>query len=77
MNLEEAKKALAEGKRLTHLYFTPEEWVQGVTKLGTTYYLFEDGCRCAPSMFWKTRYDGAWLFGWSEYVEPDNATRTV
>ena len=66
MNIAEAKEALRQGKRLRHFYFTPDEWVQGITKIGATYYLFEDGCRCSPSMFWKTRYDGAWDCGWSE-----------
>lgn len=66
MNREQAKKALKEGKRLRHFYFTPGEWVQGVTKIGTTYYIFDDGCRCSPNMFWKSRYDSTWDCGWSE-----------
>lgn len=67
MNREEAKKALREGKRLTHLYFTSEEWVQGVLVNNEFEgYLFEDGVSCSPDMFWKTRYTDAWDCGWSE-----------
>jgi hypothetical protein len=57
----EAAQALKAGKKLTHKYFTPEEWVMGIDK---GYYLLEDGVRCTAAEFWKWRqgdgFDNDW-----------------
>lgn len=53
MNNTEAKLALSQGKKLTHEYFTPNEWVKGVGLM----YEFEDGCKCLPDEFWRGRED--------------------
>lgn len=49
MNKTEAKFALENGQRLTHKYFSRDEWIQGMPD-GS--YLFEDGCKCSPREFW-------------------------
>lgn len=61
MTRNEAKKALADGKKLTHVHFTNEEWVKGVGSL----YEFEDGCLCDPFEFWFFRTDSGFDSGWS------------
>ncbi|EJC1211284.1 hypothetical protein MX350_003787 [Vibrio parahaemolyticus] len=48
---EQAKDALEEGKKLSHPYFTKDEWVKGSGGA----YVFEDGCRCSPHEFWSCR----------------------
>lgn len=60
MNKKEAIKALREGKKLTHLYFAPEEWIieDGL------YYRFEDGYLCEPIMFWNDRKSEYWNADW-------------
>lgn len=62
MNRVEAKKALRQGKRLTHKYFVNGEWVQGVHGV----YEFEDGVHCAPSEFWSIRHGKEYAEGWTE-----------
>ena len=59
----EALKALKHGYRLTHEYFTSEEWVQEKGYL----YEFEDGCLCSPSVFWNHRQQDSWNDNWSLY----------
>ena len=51
MNRYEAAQALKEGKKLTHKYFSPAEWVKG----DGDKYLLEDGVRCSAAEFWKYR----------------------
>jgi len=41
MTKEEAIQALNEGKKVTHRYFSDDEWVE---KLADGRYRFEDGC---------------------------------
>jgi len=61
MTKEEAIKAMAEGKKLTHTNFTSNEWVTE----GSLGYEFEDGCRCDQIDFWQWRDDSNWDNGWS------------
>jgi hypothetical protein len=57
----EAAQALKEGKKLTHRYFSPNEWVMGIHD---GYYLLEDGVQCTAAEFWKWRqkpmFDDDW-----------------
>lgn len=61
MTRYEAAQALKEGKKLTHKYFSPDEWVMGI---GDGYYLLEDGVQCTAAEFWKYRqkeyFDNDW-----------------
>jgi len=62
MTKSEAIAALANGKKITHLYFTPDEWVQQTVE---GRYRFEDANICSPAEFWAYRKGGAWENGWS------------
>jgi hypothetical protein len=61
MTRYEAAQALKAGKKLTHRYFTPEEWVKGD---GYGHYIMEDGVQCTAAEFWKHRqkeyFDNDW-----------------
>lgn len=62
---EEAIRAMREGKKVTHLFFTSEEWIKS-NKTGTRYIL-EDGVECSPAEFWRWRTDEEYNNGWSIY----------
>jgi hypothetical protein len=66
MNRYEAAQALKAGKKLTHRYFTPEEWVMGIED---DTYLLEDGVRCSPAEFWKWRQHSAFDNDWKIFTE--------
>ena len=53
-------------KKITHRYFSPEEWMR-MTKDGKIE--LEDGVICKPFMFWFDRSGPAWDDGWSIYKE--------
>jgi hypothetical protein len=61
MTKEEAIKAMAEGKKLTHDSFTRDEWI-AESSVG---YKFEDGCQCSIFEFWQMRVSPAWDSDWS------------
>ncbi len=60
MTKEEIIKALAEGKTVTHSYFTETEWMKEENGV----YLFEDGVRCPKHLFWADRTHKGWSDGW-------------
>jgi hypothetical protein len=66
MSRYEAAQALKVGKKLTHRYFTPEEWVKGD---GEGYYIMEDGVRCTAAEFWKWRQYEDFNTDWSIFKE--------
>ena len=61
MNRFEAAQALKEGKKLTHIYFSSDEWVMGIDD---GYYLLEDGVQCTAAEFWKWRQQEFFNDGW-------------
>jgi hypothetical protein len=61
MSRAEAIKAMREGKKVTHEYFTPTEWAT----MENGEILLEDGVRCHPSEFWRWRRDASFDNGWS------------
>jgi len=61
----EAAQALKEGKKVTHRYFSPDEWVKG----DGDKYLFENEGRCTPAEFWKYRQITGFDNGWEIFVE--------
>lgn len=65
MKKAQAIHALHEGKKLTHMYFTEDEWV---TDSGGGYE-FEDGCKCTFNEFWQDRSDSGWDNDWSIWDE--------
>jgi predicted choloylglycine hydrolase len=63
----EAAQALKTGNvKLTHMYFTPEEWVMGI---GDGKYLLEDGVICSAAEFWKWRQQEFFNDGWEIFNE--------
>jgi hypothetical protein len=64
MTIQEAFVKMREGHKMTHTYFSPDEWVtfQG-DKL-----LFEDDVTCTVAMFLYDRMGEGWKTGWSFYI---------
>lgn len=65
MDRATAIKAMREGKKVTHKYFTPEEWA--TQEHGEI--VLEDGVRCQPSEFWRYRQTQLFNDGWSIFEE--------
>lgn len=65
MTRKEAITAMREGKKVTHDYFTPDEWATQEHGL----ILLEDGVKCAPSAFWHDRQSKMFDDGWAIFVE--------
>lgn len=64
MTKDEAMTFMRNGGKVTHRFFSPDEWMIESGYL----YEFEDGCMCEFSEFWSFRKDASWDDGWSEYV---------
>lgn len=71
MTKEKAIELMKAGARLTHHFFSSEEWVS-INNEGL--YCFEDGCVCEPEEFWKWRQDPAWDNGWDLHRDFDLMT---
>lgn len=61
MNAREAVLKMMEGEKLTHKWFTLEEWA--TIKNGLI--LFEDGNQCEEEKFWAIRTHKSWQEGWT------------
>ena len=60
MTRGEAITAMREGKKVTHKYFSREEWAtQDNGEI-----LLEDGVRCTPAEFWRDRMSEIFKDGW-------------
>jgi len=67
MNKEQAIEAMLKGKKVTHEYFTDNEWM----KLNGHFEVeFEDGCKIDVDTFWKDRQGAGWETGWSLVSAP-------
>lgn len=56
MTKEEAIRAMSEGKKVRHRYFSKDEWVT-INSSG----LYEDGIKVDSSLFWMDRQDSYWM----------------
>lgn len=65
MTRKEAITAMREGKKVTHEYFTSDEWATQEHGL----ILLEDGVVCSPMEFWKDRQSKMFDDGWSIFIE--------
>jgi len=65
MNKQEAKLAMQEGEKVTHRYFTPNEWM--TMKYGMI--ALEDGVICPTEEFWQWRTDPVWDDGYKLFNE--------
>jgi hypothetical protein len=70
MTRDEAKLALRQGKKLTHTYFSKDEWVMGgeVTP-SDEFYVLEDGVHCTAREFWNYRKNYMFDHGWEIFKE--------
>ena len=64
MTKNDAIKAMNNGKKVSHIKFTPDEWMM-TSDRG---YEFEDGAKCTKEEFWRFRNEEAWLSGWRLYT---------
>lgn len=62
MTKEEAISLMKAGKKLTHGYFTSDEWVK--TDETGMIYILEDGVECPKYEFWHWRTDESWNNDW-------------
>ena len=67
MTKQEAITAMCEGKKVTHRYFTSDEWVK--SNQNGTIYILEDGVECSSFEFWRWRTDEAYLSDWEIFIE--------
>lgn len=61
MTKQEAIKAMQKGQKVTHRYFTPNEWMT----IENGQIVLEDGVRCSPYEFWRWRTDESWNDGYT------------
>jgi hypothetical protein len=74
MTKQEAIQAMQQGKKVTHQYFTPDEWMTMEDGL----IILEDGVRCKPFEFWQWRNSEKWEDGYSmlnEAVQTNGASQ--
>lgn len=64
MTKQEAIQLMKEGKKVTHIYFSDNEWV---TMLPDGRYTFEDNCICSAVGFWHDRQSTQFQTDWSEF----------
>ena len=63
MTKEEAIQAMKEGKKVTHRFFTDDEFVRQ-PKPEIDEYEFEDGVVTSNILFWHFRKEEYWNDGW-------------
>ena len=61
MTKADAIRAMSNGEKVTHNYFSSEEWV--TEQNGR--FLFEDDCKCEFNDFWIDHDGTTWQDGWS------------
>lgn len=72
MTKDEAITAMKNGDKVTHRYFTPDEYI---FMKGSLIYT-EDGANCFPDEFWKYRQCESFLTDWSIYNDVSATQRT-
>ena len=72
MTKQEAIAHMKEGKKITHRYFSDDEWM---TMEGNMVIL-EDGVKCTSEMFWSDRNDNSWSDGYALFSDEERIRRT-
>lgn len=62
MTKKEAIKLMKKGVKMTHKYFSDDEWIY-IGNDGR--YVLEDGVECDYDEFWHCRQDEQWNNDWS------------
>jgi hypothetical protein len=65
MTKQEAIEALDRGEKITHKYFSPDEWVKKYDNNGNL--ILEDGVICSEWEFWYHRTQDFFNNGWEIY----------
>lgn len=65
MTKEEAIVQMKKGKKITHRYFTSDEWMT----IENGMYLLEDGVRVSEKEFWHYRQQDSWKDGYEFFSE--------
>jgi len=73
MTKDEAKQAMREGKKVTHRYFTPDEWVK--SDQDGVIYILEDGVELTAREFWKYRTNPAFESDWQLFENYSKSIR--
>lgn len=63
MTREEAIEQMKQGKKVTHRYFSNDEWMT----IENGKFLLEDGVRISFEEFWLYRYQDSWKDGYEIY----------
>ena len=62
---QEAISIMQQGYRITHKWFTSDEWI---TMDDKGHIVFEDGHKCSLNVFFMSRTDDTWNDGYSIYT---------
>lgn len=73
MTKEEAIQAMKEGKKVTHRYFSENEWI--LYDYDTLKILTEEGYRHNPIEFWSFRQGPEWEQDWELWSEPGDSEK--
>ena len=63
MNEQEMLEAVRAGQKVTHRWFSDDEWMTMENEM----FVFEDGVRCSQEEFWKYREGLGFREDWSIY----------
>lgn len=66
MSKEDAIQELISGRKLTHAYFSPNEWMK---RNNSIEYEFEDGVKVEPNDFWELRTGNGWEKDWELFKD--------
>lgn len=67
MTKDQAIAAMRSGKKVTHMYFSPEEWITMKGYMIVT----EKGCEYTAEEFWRYHQTERWNDGWSIVYEQE------
>jgi len=62
MTKQEAIEQMQKGKKVTHRYFTKDEWIE--SNLHGTMLFLSGRVHCLPNEFWRDRTDESWNSDW-------------
>lgn len=68
MTKNQAIAAMLSGSKVTHSYFSSDEWI---TMEGNLTIITEEGYSISVDEFWKYRQGEAWESGWSIWIDID------
>lgn len=65
MTKQDATDQMFQGKKVTHRYFSSNEWMT----IEDGQIILEDGVKCSQHEFWRWRIDECWNDGYSLFEE--------